>query len=363
MKKSIAIITLYGEKNFGNKLQNYATQVFFTEMGLNCKTIKYCRRNIFYDKILKVKYEIFSRLGLRPKIPYSQRKREKNFRNFTRRYINMGETVNYNKIPLNLKKKYNYFVTGSDQVWHNYSETEAEINYFMLSFAKPEQRLTISPSFGIKIDEVSNKFFLNYKKGLDGFKKLSCREEEAAVIIKRISGRDALVTLDPTMLISKVYWNNMLKQPSNAISKKFLLLYFLGGISEEIKSYLNNMVQIYGLQVVDLYDINNVDLYTTSPDEFLWWIKNAALVATDSFHSTVFSIIFKIPFITYSRVNGEGMEDRIDTLLEKFGLLERKNIMNNLAEVFQVDFGQVDKTLEDEVRLVKDFYSSIIEKD
>ena len=75
MKKSIAIITLYGEKNFGNKLQNYATQVFFTEMGLNCKTIKYCRRNIFYDKILKVKYEIFSRLGLRPKIPYSQRKR------------------------------------------------------------------------------------------------------------------------------------------------------------------------------------------------------------------------------------------------------------------------------------------------
>ena len=71
--KKLAIITLYGEKNFGNKLQNYATQIYFSELGYECRTIKYYRRNRLLEKLLKIRYSILSSLHLRPAIPASER--------------------------------------------------------------------------------------------------------------------------------------------------------------------------------------------------------------------------------------------------------------------------------------------------
>lgn len=359
MRKSIGIVTLYGEKNFGNKLQNYASQVFFSEMGFDCRTIRYRRHSLLLDKALKIKYFIFSSLGFRPKIPASQKTRENVFKDFSERYINMGETVNYKRIPKNLKKKYDYFVSGSDQVWHNYSNTKSEINYFMLSFAEPEQRLTMAPSFGIKRNEIPESLVPFYRKGLNEFGKLSCREEEAADLIYQLTKREAVVMLDPTMLIDRKHWYDIARKPANPVDGKYMIVYFLGGMSNDLIQYLKVAARDSALKIVDLYEVTNPFYDTTGPEEFLWWIKNACIVATDSFHATVFSILYKNPFLVYSRQNGRGMENRIDTLLQKFSLSDRKNVMDINKDILRIDYKSIDEILEKEIQIAKEFYSDI----
>lgn len=359
--KKLAIITLYGEKNFGNKLQNYATQIYFSELGYECRTIKYCRRNRLLEKLLKIRYSILSSMHLRPAIPASEKIREKKFKGFTKQYIKMGRTINFNKVPGKLCEQYDYFVTGSDQVWHNYTQTANEIRYFMLAFAKPDQRMTISPSFGRRLEDIPSNLLEEYKKGLLGFNKISCREEEARSIIYSLTGQKAYVTLDPTMLIDEEYWRRLAKKPEFSISVKYILINFISGIHSEVQNFLTLLAAKYEMEIIDISDKDNVEKYAISPDEFLWLVRNAALVATDSFHSTVFSILLETPFLTYSRVDGTGMEDRIDSLLAKFDFLARKNLVSEISGIFELNFDAAEKVLSRERKIARKFYQELYE--
>lgn len=356
MSKKLAIITLYGEHNFGNKLQNYATQLFFSNMGFECKTIRYHKRKSLLKKILNIR-ELISGLGLFSKVSG----RENKIRSFSQRYLNIGESVKFNHLPADLQDKYDYFVTGSDQVWHNYSKTKEEINYFMLAFAKPEQRLTMSPSFGIKYENIPKNLLPYYKDGLLGFDKLSCREEEAADIIYRLTGKKAMVELDPTMLIDIKYWHDMAKKPVNFAAEDYILLFFWGGATSICKDYCESLAGHFKLRIIDLCDENHSLYDMVGAEEFLWLVKNAGIVATDSFHAVVFSILFKRPFFVYSRQNASSMENRIDTLLRKFGLSDRKNVLNNYKRnLFDCDYSRIDDILKSEIRKTQEFYNEIL---
>lgn len=359
--KKLAIITLYGEKNFGNKLQNYATQIFFSELGYECRTIKYYRRNRLLEKLLRIRYLILSSLNLRPSIPVAEKIREKHFKGFSKQYIKMGQTINFNNIPRKLCEQYDYFVTGSDQVWHNYTQTANEIRYFMLAFAKPSQRVTISPSFGRRLEDIPSNLLEEYKKGLLGFNKISCREDEAASIINSLTGQKALVTLDPTMLIEEGCWKRLAKKPEFSINGKYILINFISGIHTGGQNFLTMLAAKYKMEIIDISDKDNVEKYAISPDEFLWLVMNAALVATDSFHSTVFSILLETPFLTYSRVDGRGMEGRIDSLLAKFDFLNRKNIVSEISGIFELNFDTTKEVLSQERRIAREFYQEMFE--
>lgn len=268
----------------------------------------------------------------------------------------MGQTINFNKVPRKLCEQYDYFVTGSDQVWHNYTQTADEIRYFMLAFAKPSQRMTISPSFGRRLEDIPSNLLEEYKKGLLGFNKISCREEEARSIIYSLTGQKAFVTFDPTMLIDEEYWRRLVKKPEFFISVKYILINFISGIHSEVQNFLTMLAAKYEMEIIDISDKDNVEKYAISPDEFLWLVRNAALVATDSFHSTVFSILLETPFLTYSRVDGAGMEDRIDSLLTKFDLLNRKNVVSEISGIFELNFDAAKEVLSRERKIARKFY-------
>ncbi len=84
---------------------------------------------------------------------------------------------------------------------------------------------------------------------------------------------------------------------------------------------------------------------------------------TDSFHAVVFSILFHKPFIVFSREDELGMENRLDTLLDKFNLMDRKytRLKNDFEKendpILSVDFGKVDEVIQLERKKAKDFYS------
>lgn len=155
------------------------------------------------------------------------------------------------------------------------------------------------------------------------------REAEGANTVKQFTGRDVPVVVDPTMLLTIKEWQHVSRQPAWYHGKEYILTYFLGNRPDVA---IQNIAKKTGLPVVNLLDLQHYEHYVTGVDEFIWAIEHASLIYTDSFHGTVFSILFQRPFVICNRV-GEGcvnkMSSRIDTLLGYFGLEERRGTLEN----------------------------------
>lgn len=367
--KKISIITLYDDVNFGNKLQNYAVQEYVKRLDLEPETLPYHEQlyppvtlNGFIKKAIHfVLY--FTPYEKRRRIKLSLKEKRRGYiREFSEQYIKLGPTQTYSKSLLGLAESYDYFITGSDQVWNISDRTESALDYFFITFARREQRLTIAPSFGF--DEFPKKYLKTYKKGLEGFEYLSVREERGAELIKELTGKEATVLLDPTMLIDTSEWLKILRKPSQYIDDKYIFVYALGGFKGEVKEKTYKLADDLGLQVIDIMDIDSDYYIHTRPDEFLYWVHNARLVVTNSFHACVFSILFNRPFIVMQRADRISMESRIDTLLSKFGLEDRRyeRLKENLQDgscnknIFEINYKTVPDILEAERKKAEEFY-------
>ena len=370
---NIAIVTVYDDVNFGNKLQNYASQKYFQNMGFCATTVvdaiqtKTARIYLNPIKFLKrVAHFILQHLGFeKDKVKRKELldKRCQYMKLFSDEYLTTTLPINYRHLPHDFANRYDYFVAGSDQVWHGWKNDRRELEYFLLMFATPSQRLTIAPSFGF--DEFPKKYLKTYKKGLKGFVYLSVREERGAELIKELTGKDATVLLDPTMLIDTSEWLKILKKPSQYIDDNYIFVYALGGFKGEVKEKTCKLADELGLQVIDIMDIDSDFYIHTRPDEFLYWIHNARLVVTDSFHASVFSILFNRPFVVTERSDIKGMGSRLDTLFNKFGITGRhfdelKDGFDNAGavrdELFVVDYSSVPEVLEAERKKAVEFY-------
>lgn len=377
-KKKLAIVTLYGNQNFGNKLQNYASQVYFEKKGFEVDTLDYyenfCRMHTFKNDTHKLAHLLLRCLGFekeRRKREERERKRYMCIKTFSDQLLNVAQIACSRRLPFDLKKRYDYFVAGSDQIWHCWQGTRRELEYFFLRFADRHQRITMSGSFGFR--EFPSKYLSLYKEGLEGFDHISCRENDAAELIKKLTGKDATVLLDPTLLIDTDEWEKILRRPSWLEKDGFVLLYVLGKGNVETENFIKNMKSQTNWDLLDVNDEES-DIYTsTRPDEFLYCIKNANFVITDSFHASVFSIIFRVPFVVVPRSDVGGMEDRIDTLLDTFGLAQckldqcvkngkaEKQSATNFDSFLGIDFECVDEILNTERKKASVFFEQCFE--
>ena len=95
-------------------------------------------------------------------------------------------------------------------------------------------------------------------------------------------------------------------------------------------------------------DLND-DAYLAGPDDFVGLISNAKLILTDSFHATVFSIIYERPFVVYNRLGiGAKMGSRIDSLLEMCGLFERRSEKIRDDQLLRCNFDTARKAIAQE---------------
>lgn len=371
--KNTAIITLYDDSNFGNKIQNYAVQTYFQSMGICVTTVidalgakpeRICCNPI---KIIKrVAHFVLQHIGLdknRIKKKKLLNKRRLYIKGFSDEYLTTTSFINYRHLPCDFAKQFDYFITGSDQVWHCWRNDRYELEYFLLMFADPSQRITIAPSFGF--DEFPKKYLSIYKRGLEGFEYLSVREERGAELIKALTGKDATVLLDPTMLIDISEWLKILRKPSQYTDDGYIFVYMLDGFKGEVKEMTCKLANEIGLKVIDIMDIDSDYYIHTRPDEFLYWIHNARLVVTDSFHASVFSILFNRPFVVTERSDFKGMNSRLDTLFNKFGITGRyfemlKDGFDSSGEsrnrLFRVDYSDVPTVLKFERKKAEEFY-------
>ncbi|KUO49303.1 MAG: hypothetical protein APF76_15995 [Desulfitibacter sp. BRH_c19] len=367
--RKIAILTLNGYFNYGNRLQNYAMQEVLENLGFYCETIindrakggaslakriNNLRKNSIKDIYIKTYYRIWRNIR-----KDTIAKRTEEFKSFTLNYIKETDyAISKSDISGNLSERYDYFVTGSDQVWNPQNLHGSSI--YFLTFAEKHKRIAYAPSFGVS--EIKPEYIENYKKCLSGMHKLSVREDDGAKIIKKLTGRQAPVLVDPTLLLTKDKWLSIAKEAGNKPKGKYLLTYFLGGIPDNYKRQIKNIVKENKLEEINLGDIREKETYRTGPSEFIGYINDCSIFCTDSFHGAVFSILLEKPFIVFERIGSTSMYSRIDTLLNKFKLNSRK--VENMSwgdDVFKIDFSHVSQILDVERKKALDYLKKSLE--
>lgn len=226
--------------------------------------------------------------------------------------------------------KCDFFSVGSDQIWNpNYGR----LSRFDLLVDAPQDSIVFSVAASFGVADIDTKQYEKVKRALFNFEAISVREKAAVELLHKIcSEKKCVQLLDPTFMIKAKEWCKYEKRPKD-LPDRYLAVYILGWCSQKRKENIIKLAQKLNNKIIWLADINYSKEYVYGPAEFLYVIRNADLVLTDSYHATVFSIIFNVPFYNMMREGGtlkENMNSRILTLLETFKLSNRVILENDL---------------------------------
>ena len=336
----IALITLVDFDNYGNRLQNYALEKVLADMGNTVTSIVPYKPDFVKWTIKKfIKAD-----GDTLRNKYLKSRRLKEFLEFDNQYVNTY-AINSNNFDSIQVENYDCFVSGSDQVWNpDWADYTYEKTF--LRFCRKEKRVAYAASFGV--DSIPEKWIDKYKTGLSEFQYLSVRENKAVEIVEELIGKTYERVLDPTMLLDKDEWDRIAIVPPQCMNKNYILTYFLGGRSDAVNKDILEYARKYDCHVINLLDLNDPN-YFVGPDKFVGLISKAKLVLTDSFHATVFSIIYERTFVVYNRKGiGSKMGSRLSSLLDMCDLSGRKRELVDETNLFSCDFENAKKKIERE---------------
>ena len=355
--KKIGVITINGNYNYGNRLQNYALEKVINSLGYHSETIVFPQKRDLKQKLKKIKNFFNGTERARSK-DFNKMidVKSKAFESFQKNYLN---NVCYE--DLNLLNDFDRFIVGSDQVWN---PSWKLIDEYWLRFTSEEKRFSYAASMATNVVHKSNTKKL--PKYLKEMNEISVREKESINLIKSISGRKASVVLDPTMLLTKEHYNDLIANDQNTRCKfnsQYIMVYALTGLDPVMERKLKKYAEKNNLKLI--YVMGNYyhsDHLALSPLEFLEGIKNAELIISDSFHCGVFSIIFEKQFILFNRNDGQLMNERMTTLLSKFNLMNRAYDGKNFEQYGKIDYDLVSKKLESERLKSLEYLNFILSK-
>lgn len=351
--KRIGIITICDYNNYGNRLQNFAVQEIINKFpNYYAETIK--NKEILNNKtgltefFLRFSKYIFDLIISRIKKNIFK---NNNFKKFNGKIIYSKNLFNW--FYVKRMNKYDFFIVGSDQVWNPNLGRLKDLD--LLIFAEERKKIAFSASFGI--NELKDEKKEKICKKINDFKYISVREDIGREIIQELTGRkDVEVLVDPTMLLTSDEWDKISKKPNELKANKYIFNYFLGDLSKERKEEIERIAKDNNCEIINLLDKND-PLYVSGPSEFLYLEKHAFLICTDSFHSSVFAILYNRPFIVFDREQKgvENMNSRIDTLINKFKLENRRFTGRITKENLEHDYTEAYKILEEERKKSDEF--------
>lgn len=347
--KSTATVTWISYRNFGTYLQAYALQQVINSLG-------YTNRIIDDSKIIdSIPKKRFSPLRMLQRMPFLYPSRARfnrlnedvvhQYRLFKESYLQIDADWDS---TMDLSDKYDIYIAGSDQIW---SPSVHFDGFYYLDFTSGH-KVAYAPSLGVSRYPDSRISLV--KPLLSDFSSLSVREDTGADILLNQFGLKAEVVADPAILLTRTEWEKLLPEVSPAKPEQpYLLCYLLSYNKiylDYVRQYAHNHNLILKLCVVspDFVGVSDDELYT-GPVGFLDAIRGAEMVMTDSFHATIFSLIFHKEFYTFRRFRDDSptsQNSRIDGLLAKVGLgyrCLRENMLEAKDEA--IDYVKVDEAV------------------
>lgn len=384
--KPIGLVTCYFHHNYGSMLQAYATEMIMRRMELPFETVA-CRAPIDYMEENKALYILKKlmigdwkmRLG-KMKIEREKRRNPVFAKNWAVRdaAFNKFASESFHLSPLcktwaeltDMAKNYSAFLVGSDQLWRTDS---VEHGYYTLEWVPDGiRKVAYSTSIGVKeipwFQVEKNCRFMNR------FDFMALREQSACDLVKKLTGREVQVVLDPTLLFDGGDWLKI-QQAEPLTAGRYIFCYLLGNNPWQ-RDFIRQVKQRTGMKIVALQHLDEYipsdegfadeAPYNVGPREFLNYIRNAEMVFTDSFHCSVFSILYKKQFFTFSRFGErekQSTNTRIDNLLSITGLQQRRMTTGRTVDdvlAMPCDFGNVDDRLDELRRLSFDYLKTAL---
>jgi hypothetical protein len=264
---------------------------------------------------------------------------------------------------------YDVYITGSDQTW-NTKHTKGD-TIFLLSFA-PKGAKKISFSASIAGKDMDEKYKKDFSRLLKQYNAISIREKNGKSIIKKLAGKDAVISIDPALTLNRREWSSFAQAgKQNFGEKKYILFYLIThsfNPTPYIYQLLKSLKEKTGLMVYSFskipekYEIEYSFCGDTTVEGFIQLFENASYVVTSSFHGTAFAINFGVPL--YSVVNElNGNDDRQASLLFGLGiencLVPVGKSFEDISPIYDIDKEQnkLNTLREESLNYLKDSIS------
>lgn len=375
----IGIVTYVRTDNYGAELQGYALQRKLNLLGydaevldidkkdIDATTFREMARKAIIRRIkanpLKGCAEILSIIIRMLKSRYihtqeavkrnRQEARESAFREFWKNEITHSGHIKHQVLEEFVKTNgYKALIAGSDQIW-NYTRTSCLDPYFLMFAPKGVKKISYAASFSVsKIPDLRKE---EYKRLINNIDCISVRENEGEYIVNELTGREAHVVLDPTLLLEKEEWMKVASCRIN-VNEPYLLTYSLNN-SKSYWKIVNEYAKKHNLKIINLrHDFDDkknpdyqTDVFDAGPREFLHLLANATLVITNSFHGTIFSINFRVPFICILNRISET-NSRVESILKNLDLSNRMMYDDDpdFGKSMRIDFRSARQKLEED---------------
>lgn len=353
----VGLITRHFIANYGSLLQTIATVMAIEKNGHQCEIINYIREDEepkkLKDSIIK-ENEKWNKSFLKRQVyrvyQYFNCQLMANiFHKKNGHYLENKTRLCRSSQDLAKLDDFDVYCSGSDQLWGPIGKSEYDPAYFLGFVDKNKRCVSYSGSFGT--ESLSNALKKQIPSLFSKYDAVSVREQSAKEILSKYNICSDVV-LDPTLLITKKEWVKKIGIKGYS-GEKYILVYQLHN-SKLFDKYVQRLANDKQMEVIYITTkINGLTKkwkkkYIPSVDQFLSYIMNADYVITDSFHGTVFSIIFNKQFVS---ISPGKTKTRITSLLRLFGLEERfvsnEKVGDSLADE-EIEWRRVNRTLSDQ---------------
>lgn len=371
----IGILTQPLHANYGGLLQNYALQQTLVRAGHEVETIDWGGGSGFRAMLYRMKVQVLHTLlpNRYPLLKYMPNDKEKsiiqrNTNHFINTYINHTEAMHsYEEFVKQASKgKYDAYVVGSDQCWRPCYN--AFLSSMFLDFVQDKQvkRIAYAASFGTDKWEFTPQQTAVCALLAKKFDMVSVREDSGVKLCKEHLGVDAVHVLDPTMLLTKEEYIQLIEKEKEPKSNGTLFNYILDPDAKK-SVFIQKVAKAKGLKAFQVLPKCQTETRTKEDVKkciedcvfpgVITWLRafmDAEMTIVDSFHGMVFSIIFNKPFWAIGNVS-RGMS-RFTSLLKMFHLEDRLLDADNLDDVDfskPIDWTMVNGILEEKRRECK----------
>jgi coenzyme F420-reducing hydrogenase beta subunit len=354
----IGIITFNSAHNYGAVLQAWALQEYLHDQGHHVEIINYRLpatdnlyrlykpRNPFKKKKLNQAVHALQYLK-KMKTDPAKVKKYRAFERFINHTLNTTHPITKFGGLNQANFRYDAMIAGSDQIWNGGLTKGVNPAYF-LAFGKEDvKRISYAASIGRdEIPEVEHTFFSRYLRDFD---YISVREEKAKEAISTLTDKEISVVLDPTLLLQKEKYDKLKKDPKVKQDYIYVHNVHINKVDKHLNAMAEEMSKRLGLPIIhnraDYNFTNELKKFIDGgPEEFIGYIANAKYVIANSFHATVFSIIYQRDFITIPHFkNPERMRHLLDSLGIGNHLIADINDLPENLDDLRIDYAAVEK--------------------
>lgn len=378
MKNKVAIVNRTNLKNFGSVLQVYALCNAVKKLGYDSEVVwQSGNMSQNYDLRPNKAIKTALKLLLHPTLLWSI---IKTIREVKTNVIDEGKIKKFDDFvaknfkqtfyaPNEIEKMaasdmYFKFICGSDQIWCTTTLYPDPMMY--LRFAPKEKRVAYAPSLGRNYIPNYNKHIL--KKYISDVPCVSVREDEGHCLIKELTGRDATVVTDPTLLMRSNEWDRLKAEVD--LPNKYVLCYFLDEPSEEIKAAICKYIKEKDLDIVVLgklgevdYPVERIHQPIAGPGEFLTITSEASMVITDSYHGMLFAINYHKKFWSVERAYSQfDQSSRQLTVLSRLAMEDRYMKVDFNFTDTDIDYSTIQSRIDEFVAFSMEYLKQSLEK-